>query len=77
MAPVVETRTVEVPTPVYKALSPKLTALEPVPPRPALNCVVDGKPTLCNRDLADWLLQYDAALARINARMLQVQGLQP
>lgn len=71
------TETVEVEKLVYKPLEKRLTATEPKPARPPNNCVVDGVPTLCNKELADWLLQYDAALTRINARMFEIDGLQP
>lgn len=76
---VVRTETIEVPKLVYKPLDPtgKLTAQEPTPVRPPNNCVVAGVPTLCNKELGDWLLQYDAALTRINARMFEIDKLQP
>lgn len=74
----VRTRVVEVKVPVQVALDARLTALEPVPPRPLDRCVdAKGRPTICNRDHADWTNAYDAALARINARMAEIAGLQP
>ena len=74
----IQYRTLEKPVPVQVRLDPRLTAVEPAPPRPALRCTdANGTATLCNRDLADWLNAYDAALARINARMREIIGLQP
>lgn len=76
--PIVRTETIKVPVARLVTLDARLTAQEPVPARPANRCVdAQGRATLCNRDLADWLVAYDAALARINARMAQVLGLQP
>lgn len=74
----VRTETVEVKVPVYVALDPRLTALEPLPARPQDRCVDTlGRATICNRDHAEWTNAYDAALRRINARMAEIAGLQP
>lgn len=72
-----KTRIVEVKVPVRVPLDRDLTRTEGKPARPPANCVADGVPTLCNRELADWLLQYDAALDRVNARVLKIESLQP
>lgn len=64
--------------PVQVALDPKLTRAEPYPVRPVAQCRdAGGKPTLCNRALADWINAYDAALQNINDRMAQILKLQP
>lgn len=69
---------VEIPVEVVKPLPEALTRQEPKPPRPPLNCRdANGTMTLCNRQMADWLNAYDAALDRINARVRELQGLQP
>jgi hypothetical protein len=74
----VQIKVVEKPVPVQVKLDPQLTRTEPAPPRPALTCRdANGAWTLCNSALADWLNAYDAALARLNARMEQIIGLQP
>lgn len=73
-----KTKLVEVPVETQVALDPKLTAQEPHPARPPNRCVdAKGRPTICNRDAADWLNAYAAALDRINARMREILGLQP
>lgn len=74
----VRTEIVEVPVEVVKPVPAALIAQEPKPPRPPLNCRdANGALTLCNRQVVDWLLAYDAALDRINARVRELQGLQP
>lgn len=74
----VRTEVVEVPVDRVVTLDKRLTAQEPAPERPADRCRdAQNRSTLCNRDLAGWLNEYDAALARINARMLEIAGLQP
>lgn len=73
----VKTKIVEVEKPVLVPLDKQLTTREPHPATPAMNCVVDGVVTFCNRELADWLLQYRAALTRINDRVGAIDALQP
>lgn len=59
-------------------LRAELTVAEPKPARPALSCTdADRRPTICNRDMADWLNAYDRALDSINRRMAEIRGLQP
>lgn len=77
-SPAIKTEIVEVPVEVRVPLPAELTADEPVPVRPALSCKdATGRATICNRDMANWLNAYDAALARIRARMAEIRGLQP
>ena len=74
----VKTQIVEVPVETQVTLDPALTAQEPEPARPADRCVdAQARPTICNKDLIDWLNAYAAALRRINGRMLEIFGLQP
>lgn len=64
--------------PVQVPLPKTLARTEPHPARPALKCRdIAGTPTLCNSAMADWLNAYEAALTRINDRMLGIIGLQP
>lgn len=75
---IVKTQTVEVKVPVYKKMPAELLREEPAPKRPRNDCEdAQRRPTICNKDMADWLWSYDGALKAINARMRELQGLQP
>ncbi len=67
----------EVPVEVIVPIPAQLTAPVPAPARPANRCTDDQKrPTLCNRDLGDWLIQYDGALGKANSKLRAIMGLQ-
>ena len=55
--PIVRTETVEVPVPVLVPLKPDLTAQVPEPAYPPRRCVdpVNGRATVCNGDVADYI----------------------
>ena len=64
--------------PVTVPIDPALTAHPAKPARPADNCKdANGTRTLCNSDLAGWLLAYDALVDRLLARLDAIRGLQP
>lgn len=68
----------EVPVETMIPIPAQLTAQIPAPSRPANRCKDDrGRSTICNRDLADWLNGYAAALDKANARLREILGLQP
>lgn len=76
--PIVRTEVVEKPVLVYKPMPAELLREESAPKRPRNDCTdTQNRPTICNRDMADWLWSYDGALKAINARMRELQGLQP
>ena len=77
-SPAVRTEIVEVPVEVTVPLDAQLTRPEAAPVRPPLRCRdAEGRPTLCNRDLVNWLNAYDRALAALNDRMARISALQP
>lgn len=68
----------EVPTPVYVELNPKLTADVLPPARPPYGCTdAQGRITLCNRELVDWLNGYDGQLGVCRAQLGHIRDLQP
>lgn len=74
----VKVQPVEVPVEVMVPIRSELTAKVPKPSRPPNRCRdAKGRPTLCNRDLADWLNAYDAALDKANGKLHEILGLQP
>lgn len=76
--PATRTVTVEVPVEVVVPLDPRLTAPEAKPRRPPNRCRdARDRPTICNRDLADWLNEYDATVDKLNAKLGRILSLQP
>ncbi len=68
----------EVPVEVMIPVPAELTKPIPAPVRPANRCKDDqNRPTLCNRDLAGWVIDYAGALEKANARLREILGLQP
>lgn len=73
---VTRTEVVEVPRRQYVALPTELTADVPEPAKPAPECVVDGKPVLCNRQLLDWIDALRAAFGLQNDARREIRELQ-
>lgn len=73
---VTRTEMVEVPRRQYVDLPPELTADVPEPAKPSPACVVDGKPTLCNKQLLDWIDALRAALGLSNDGRRVIRELQ-
>lgn len=63
---VTRTEIVEVARKQYVALPHALTDDMPEPPKPAAACVADGKPTLCNAQLLEWIDALRDALGIAN-----------
>ncbi len=73
----VRVQTVNVPVEVMIPVPTELTRPITAPTRPANRCKDDqGRSTLCNRDLADWLNSYAGALDKANAKLRAILGLQ-
>lgn len=73
---VTRTEMVEVPRRQYVDLPAELTADVPEPAKPAPECVVDGKPVLCNRQLLDWIDALRAAFGLQNDARREIRELQ-
>lgn len=74
----VEVRTVDVVVETQVPLDGALTAQVAAPKRPANRCSdSQGRSTLCNRDMADWLNAYATALSKANGQLKAIMGLQP
>ena len=67
---------VEVPRRQYVDLPAELTADVPEPSKPAPECVVDGKPTLCNKQLLEWIDAWRSALGLSNDGRREIRELQ-
>lgn len=67
--PIVQTRIIQVPTPVRPRLEPEALQAEYVPPLP------DGRVTLTNRDLAVWIEEASQALQLMQGRLEALQEL--
>lgn len=68
----------EVPVETIVPIPADLTRPIAAPARPANRCKDDqGRATLCNRDLAGWVIDYAGALDKANARLREILGLQP
>lgn len=77
-APIIETKTVEVPVPAYKALDPRLLVKPAKPHRPPNACKdAANRPTICNAALADWLAAYDALVEKLYGQLDGISALQP
>lgn len=73
----VRTEYVEVPHRQYVALPSKFTTVEPEPVAPSAECVVDGKPVRCNRQLREMLddaLEWGRGLADQINDIVELQG---
>ncbi len=67
----------EVPVETMIPIPAELTRAIPTPARPANRCKDDqGRATLCNRDLAGWIIDYAGALDKANAKLRAILGLQ-
>lgn len=73
---VTRTEMVEVPRRQYVDLPAELTADVPEPAKPAPECVVDGKPVLCNKQLLEWIDAWRAALGLSNDGRREIRELQ-
>ena len=68
------TETVEVTIPIR----PELTAKPPKPKRPTDQCRdAKGRPSMCNKALADWVNAYDALVDKLYGKLDAIQELQP
>lgn len=67
---------IEVPRRQYVALPSALTADIPEPTKPAPECVAGNVPTLCNRQLLDWIDAWRAALGLANDGRREIRELQ-
>jgi hypothetical protein len=68
----------EVPVAVYVPLDARLVADVPSPAVPPFNCSdAKGRATICNSALADWTIQYDAALQVCRGQLGDIRDLQP
>lgn len=77
-APIIETKTVEVPVPVRVPLDPRLLVKPPKPPRPPNACRdAANRPTICNAAMADWVAAYDALVNVMYGKLDGISALQP
>lgn len=74
----VKVQTVEVPVEVAVPIPSELTSKPAKPRRPGNQCRdAKGRPTICNKAMADWLNAYDALVDKLYGKLDQIQGLQP
>ena len=74
----VKTQVVEVPVETAVPIRRELTQHPPKPARPPNACKdARGRPTICNRAMADWLNAYDALVDVLFGKLDAIFGLQP
>ena len=70
------TEIIDKPVRQYVLMPERMTREVPAPAKPQPECVQKGRPTLCNKQLADWIDQWRLNLGIANDQLREIRDLE-